>query len=82
MRFNGKEGQAERVVFIPHGPAPKGATGDNSPLRPHSPAAREGEGNGGRPAKQVGSDKDRSKNDDATPACSIRTTGGETVEII
>ncbi len=39
------------VVFIPHGPAPKGATGDNCPLRLHLPTAREGEGNGGRPVK-------------------------------
>jgi hypothetical protein len=51
----------------------KGATGDNCPLRLHLPTAREGEGDGGRSAKQIAFDKNRSMKDGATAAGNIRT---------
>jgi hypothetical protein len=56
MRFNEKEGRARRVVFIfaeRHEKKAQRAT----IVAPALPTAREGEGNGGQPAKQIPSTK-------------------------
>jgi hypothetical protein len=76
MRFNEKEGRVSgSFSSLADARKPKGATGDNCPLRLRLPAAREGQGER-RHRKTNPFDKNRSRKDDAT------ATGNETVEIM
>jgi hypothetical protein len=83
MRFNEKEGRVRgSFSSLADARKPKGATGDNCPLRLRLPAAREGEGER-RPVRKTNPfDKNRSRKDDATATGNGRMTGNETVEIM